>query len=248
MKTILPLLTALLLAPLAALHAAEPSKPPTKPNIVIILADDMGFADSQAYGSEIKTPNLMKLAECGMRFTDFHNCVKCSPSRAAIMTGLYPQQAGMATLPKKGMNPDADEGGTGELGPNVVTIAEVLKSAGYATYMSGKWHLTAQSRANDAKFGWPCQRGFDRFFGFLPGVHNYWPTGKDLLMNNTFLEKGHYPAGTYLPALIADNACTFVADHAKAGKKEPFFMYVAFNAPHWSITAKKEDIDLYKGV
>jgi arylsulfatase len=217
-----------------------------KPNIIVILADDMGYADTQPYGSEIKTPNLMRLAESGLRFTEFHNCVKCSPSRACIMTGLYPQQAGMATLPKAGMNPKAEEDGAGELSKQSVTIAQVLKSAGYATYMSGKWHLTAEVNAKTeaAKFGWPRQRGFDRFFGFLGGVSSYF-NPKELVSDNTPVPA---PPESYSTDLFTEHACDFITTHARTQPNTPFFLYLAYNAPHWGLQAPTADIERYKGV
>lgn len=226
---------------------ADPVPTPVRPNIIIILVDDMGYSDTEPYGSEIKTPHLMKLAESGLRFTGFHNCSKCSPSRGALMTGLYPQQSGMASLPKAGMNPKAEEDGAGELDPQAVTIAEVLKSAGYATAMAGKWHLTSQDKGtipDAAKFGWPQQRGFDHFFGFLGGVTKYFDCGS-LIRDNTPMAA---PAGSYTTDLFAEEASTFILDHAKRKSDTPFFIYLAFNAPHWGLMAKEEDIAMYKGV
>jgi arylsulfatase len=217
-----------------------------KPNIIVILADDMGYADTQAYGSEIQTPNLMALAKSGLRFTEFHNCVKCSPSRACIMTGLYPQQAGMATLPKADKNSKGDEDGAGDLSKQSVTIAEVLKSAGYSTYMSGKWHLTAQVSAttDEGKSGWPKQRGFDQFFGFLGGVSSYYDP-KALISDNTPVQA---PPGSYSTDLFTEHACDFITTHAKDQPNTPFFLYLAYNAPHWSLQAPTADIEHYKGV
>lgn len=232
-----PLLaTVLLLCPFAAFPAAE------KPNIVLILVDDMGYADTQPYGSEIQTPHLMDLAQKGLRFTDFHNCAKCSPTRGALMTGLYPQQAGMAKLPKAGMNPTGEAGGEGELDRQAVTIAEVLKSAGYATYMAGKWHLTGLTKPDSPTFGWPRQRGFDRFFGFLGGVARYFDCDS-LISDNTPVDA---PAGSYVTDLFAEHASTFIAEHARTQPGKPFFLYLAFNAPHWGHTARDEDAALYK--
>ncbi len=243
MKTPFILILAALLCALNNPLAAADAR---KPNIIIVLVDDMGYADTQPYGSEIQTPNLMRLAKSGLRFTEFHNCVKCSPSRACIMTGLYPQQAGMATLPKEGMNPNAEEDGAGELSKQSVTLAEVLKSAGYATYMSGKWHLTAQTSATNeaAKFGWPRQRGFDRYFGFLGGVTRYFDS-KNLVSDNTPVPA---PPGSYTTDLFTKYACDFITDHARTQPNTPFFLYLAYNAPHWSLQAPTADIERYKGV
>lgn len=228
---------------------ADPVPIPARPNFLIILVDDMGYADTEPYGSEIKTPHLMSLAQNGLRFTQFFNCAKCAPTRSSLMTGLYPQQAGMAANPHESENVDASGEEGAELGPHVVTIAEVLKSAGYATYMSGKWHLTGQPNATTeaGRLGWPRQRGFDRFFGFLPGMHGYWQYD-GLIRENTFLTASSFPTGSYLTDLFADQACAYLADHAKTQTATPFFLYLAFNAPHRGITAKAEDTKAYRGV
>ncbi len=230
-----PLLaTVLLLCPFAAFPAAE------KPNIVLILVDDMGYADTQPYGSEIRTPNLMNLAENGLRFSRFYNCAKCAPTRSSLMTGLYPQQAGMAANPH--------ESGA-EIPPNAVSLGEVLRSAGYATYVSGKWHLTGNRDETDLakKNGWPLQRGFDRFFGFLDGTSTYLDADKKNVDNEPATEKD-IPPGSYLTDVIADHAVTFLSDHAKTQPTKPFFLYLPFNAPHAPYIAKEEDAKSYEGV
>ena len=162
------------------------------------------------------------------------------------MTGLYPQQTGMVVVPKEGMNRQGDEYGAGELSKQCVTIAEVLKSAGYGTYMTGKWHLTAQfnPKTEAAKFGWPLQRGFDRYFGFI-GAFNTYYAAKDLTRDNQHVD---VDAESYSSDLYGDNACTFIEDHVKNKTATPFFLYLAFKTPHWWIQASSEDIDSYKGV
>ena len=137
---------------------------PRRPNILLVLADDMGFSDIGCYGGEIDTPNLDRLARDGVRFSQFYNAGRCSPSRASLLTGLHPHQTGIGVLTKD----DAARGGySGSLNRACVTIPEVLKQAGYATCMSGKWHLASDvARPNDAL---PTRRGFDEFFGTLQG-------------------------------------------------------------------------------
>ncbi len=221
-----------------------------RPNIIIILADDLGYSDLSSYGSEIQTPNLDLLAKEGILFTQFHNSAKCAPSRGALMTGLYPQQAGMAVLPKfaleKAQGDSSD--GAGELDPRAVTIAEVLKPAGYATYMTGKWHLTARDNARQAtseedRQGWPCQRGFDQFFGRLGGLSGYF-NQKNFLKGNALF---NVPPDSYSTDLFAEQACQWISGHSNDQPDKPFFMFLSFNAPHRSLEAKDEDLAAYRG-
>ncbi len=142
-----------------------------RPNVVLMLADDMGFSDIGCYGGEIATPNLDRLARRGVRFSQFYNTARCSPSRASLLTGLHPHQAGIGVL----TNDDRPRGYAGTLNDRCVTIAEVLKAAGYATCLSGKWHLASDMHTpNDA---WPTRRGFDRFFGTLTGCGSFFQPG-----------------------------------------------------------------------
>lgn len=127
-----------------------------RPNIVLILADDMGFSDLGCYGGEIRTPNIDSLAAIGVRFTQFYNTARCCPTRASLLTGLYPHQAGVGHMVD---NPKPFPGYRGDLSRSAVTIAEVLKPAGYQTLMSGKWHVTP---VTESKHNWPRRRGFDR--------------------------------------------------------------------------------------
>ncbi len=142
-----------------------------RPNIIVILADDMGYSDIGCYGGEIDTPNLNKLASEGIRYKQFYNAARCCPTRAALMTGVYPHQAGMGWMAAADLGTPEY---AGNLNNSSVTIAEVLKSAGYKTYMTGKWHLTNERKiSGEVKENWPKQRGFDRYFGIIPGGANY---------------------------------------------------------------------------
>ena len=163
--------------PLAAVLAMACSASPAgasdsarRPNIVLILVDDMGYADISPYGGEIETPTLARLAEGGVRFTEFHNTGRCCPTRASLMSGLYPHQTGVGHM----MQDRGTDGYRGDLNDHCVTIAQVLRSAGYGTYMSGKWHVTRFTGPDGPKHNWPLQRGFDRFFGTITGAGNYW--------------------------------------------------------------------------
>lgn len=204
------------------------------PNVVIILADDMGFSDLGCYGSEIATPNLDRLATGGLRFTQFYNCARCCPTRAALLTGLYPHQAGVGHMVQDLGSPAY----RGNLNRICVTIAEVLRGAGYRTLMSGKWHVTPFSTDTD---NWPQQRGFDRFFGLIGSVRSYYdpPT---LTRGNTAIQAGK---DFYLTDALTDNAVTFLDETSK--KKQPFFLYLAYTAPHWPMHALPQDIAKYRG-
>jgi arylsulfatase A-like enzyme len=236
MKTLLK--TLLLLAGLLALQARAAE--PKNPNIVVILVDDMGFSDIGCYGSEIRTPNLDSLAAGGLRFTQFYNTARCCPTRAALLTGLYSHQAGMGGMVVDG----GVDGYRGDLNGKCVTIADVLRSSGYSTYMTGKWHLTKAVGPNvpeDQKSNWPLQRGFDHYFGIIDGKSDYFHPGS-LTRDNTQL-----PApgdNFYTTDAFVENAIKFI----DAGPKEkPFFLYLAFNAPHFPLMAPPEDIARYRG-
>lgn len=218
---------------------------PGQPNIIVILADDIGYSDIGSYGSEIRTPNLDRLAAEGVRFTHFYNTARCSPSRASLLTGLYPHQAAMGHLATR---PLWDEPGyLDDLNQSTPTVAELLRGAGYSTYMTGKWHLYGMNASNlpqgtEADTGnWPVQRGFDRFFGHLSGSCSYWDPFT-LLSNNTFITPGD---GFYYTDAISDTTVKFIREHP-AGK--PFFFYVAYYAAHWPLHAPEEAIAEYEGV
>jgi arylsulfatase len=207
----------------------------SKPNIILILADDMGFSDIGCFGSEVSTPNLDRLAARGMRINQFYNNPRCCPSRAAIMTGLYAQQAGMGMMVSDyGRYPYPQY--AGNLSAQTITIPEALKTAGYNTAMVGKWHLAPV----DPKIGlpnWPRQRGFDKYWGMIAGASVYYETSL-LVHDNDPLPPP--PPGAYLTDLFAEHAAGYVAELAKDEK--PFFLYTAFNAPHWPIQAPEDEV------
>lgn len=212
-----------------------------RPNIVVILVDDMGYSDIGCYGGEIETPNLDGLAAEGLRFSQFYNSGRCCPTRASLMTGLHPHQVGIGHMTAPPNSPLGIEGPyQGYLNDNCVTLAQVLKSAGYHTLMTGKWHLGAASR--DV---WPLQRGFDRFFGGLSGAFNYFKPGGDRGMTD-----GNEPAETgddfYVTDSFTEIACDYISE-ATQTDDEPFFLYLAYNAPHWPLQPKVEDFEKYRG-
>lgn len=214
-----------------------------RPNIVLIMADDMGYSDIGCFGSEIPTPNLDKLASKGIRFTQFYNGARCCPTRASLITGLFPHQAGIGQMSEEPRDTASYHWGTdgyqGYLNKHCVTLAEVLGSAGYHTYMSGKWHLGMHGEEK-----WPLQRGFEKYYGILAGATSYLKPqgGRGLWYMNTKLPA---PTGNYYTTdAFTDSAVAFV-DEQKDDK--PFFLYLAFNAPHWPLQAKEEDIKKFEG-
>ncbi len=229
-------------AALAALLAGAPlqAASATRPNIVLIMADDMGYSDLGCFGSEIRTPSLDALAAGGLSFSHFYNTARCCPTRASLLTGLYPHQAGIGRM----MNDRGEDGYTGDLNDRCLTIAEVLRSAGYGTYMSGKWHVTRHDQGDGLRHNWPRQRGFDRYYGILRGAGSFFdpPT---LTLNNRPLPtpEGDY----YFTDAVTDHAIAFVKEHRRARPGEPFFLYVAYTAPHWPLHARAEDVARYRG-
>jgi arylsulfatase len=229
----------LLLLPTAGL-AAEP-----RPNIVVILADDIGFSDVGCYGGEIHTPNLDALAQNGLRFTQFYNMARCCPTRASLLTGLYPHQAGVGHM----MEDHGSDAYRGQLNKSP-TIAEALKPAGYRTYAVGKWHVTRFAGPEGPKDSWPLQRGFDRYYGTIHGAGSYYDPAT-LTRDNTaispFADPQYQPKTYYYTDAISDHAVRFLADHAKDHTDKPFLMYVAYTAAHWPMHALPEDVAKYKG-
>ncbi|MCF8346908.1 MAG: sulfatase-like hydrolase/transferase, partial [Bacteroidales bacterium] len=153
------------------------------PNIILIMSDDMGYSDIGCYGGEINTPALDSLAAGGIRFTQFYNAARCCPTRASLLTGLHPHQAGMGWM--TGINTDL-EPYQGDLSSHSATIAEVVKTAGYETFMTGKWHVSRNTRKDGPKDSWPLQRGFDRFYGTITGAGNFYDPAT-LCRDNTLI-------------------------------------------------------------
>jgi len=229
------LLAALILIAALPPAGAEETK---KPNVIVIMADDMGFSDLGCYGSEIPTPNLDSLAAGGLRFTQFYNTGRCCPTRASLITGLYQHQAGIGL-----MNDDQGlPGYRGKLSENTATFAEVMKSAGYFTIMTGKWHV-----GHDAKTR-PTARGFMRALNSPYGGF-YFADGKkpNLFLNGDPIETNdkRLPENWYSTDLWTDYGIRFI-DEARTEKK-PFFFYLAHNAPHFPLQAPKEDIERFRG-
>ena len=239
MKEVLPTVGAMfaaatmLLEPQPAVASASP-----KPNILVVLVDDMGFSDIGCYGSEIPTPNLDRLAANGLRFTQFYNTGRCCPTRASVLTGLYPHEAGVGHMTDDNGVP----GYRGRLNDRCVTIAEVLRGAGYFTAMSGKWHVGQNHGVV------PWERGFDRSMN-SPAGGFYYPEGKQkrIFLNGQALadEAPELPKNWYSTDLWTDYGIKFI-DEARAAQK-PFFLYLAYNAPHFPLQAPADEIAKFRG-
>ena len=219
-------------------EAANTGLAGSRPNIILILADDMGFSDIGCFGSEVSTPNLDRLAARGMRVSQFYNNPRCCPSRASIMTGLYAQQAHMGMMvADHGRYPYPEY--DGDLSAQTLTIPEALKSVGYNTAMVGKWHLTPQD-PKLSHHNWPTHRGFDKYWGIVAGASVYYES--PLLIHDDEPLPAP-PKDQYLTDLFAEHAAGYVEELAR--EKEPFFLYTAFNAPHWPIQAPEETVQKY---
>ena len=213
----------------------------SRPNIIIIMADDMGFSDIGCYGGEVNTPNLDKLASNGIKLRTFYNAARCCPTRAALLTGRYSHSAGMG-----GMVSFEDEKVSkgpyqGYLDPNVPTIAEELRSAGYKTYMTGKWHV------GESQEHWPLKRGFDNYFGLISGASSFFEVLQEKRKRYMVLNDKEFVLpkdGFYATDAFTDKAIEFINQTDK--KTNPFFLYLAYTAPHFPLHAYEEDIAKYE--
>ena len=213
----------------------------TKPDIIIILNDDMGFSDIGCYGGEIETPNLDRLAAGGLSYSQFYNTARCSPSRASLLTGLHPHQTGIGILTYD----TGPEGYAGDLNKRCVTIAEVLKEAGYGTYLSGKWHVAKD--LTEPTDSWPVQRGFEKFFGTIIGAGSFYHPNTLTRGNESAEHEATENPEFFYTDAISDQAADFIRDHHDESPDKPLFQYVAYTAPHWPLHAHDEDIIRYKG-
>lgn len=239
------------LAASAAVPALLAGQNAQRPNILLVVVDDMGYSDMGCFGGEINTPNLDAMANHGVRFAQFYNSGRSCPSRAQLLTGCYPHTCGITAMGRS-------------LTKNCVTVAEVLKGAGYRTAMSGKWHLSLtqsigsneqqllwlshQNTFNNAPFApldtYPCNRGFDDHYGTIWGVANHFDPFS-LVHNEEPIYTDAIPDDFYSTDFITDHAIDYIDEFSKSD--DPFFLYVAYNAPHWPLHAKPEDIAKYKG-
>lgn len=219
--------------------------PKGAPNVVYIVLDDVGFGQMGCFGGPVETPNIDRLAEGGLRYSNFHTTALCSPSRACFITGRNHHSVGIGALTDMAVG---FPGYNGNLSHNTATIAEMLQGAGYSTFALGKWHLVSFADINyDASFdNWPTGRGFDRFYGFLPAQTNQW--SPDLVQDTTHIDPPATPEeGYHLSEDLVDQAIKYVDDQQSAGPGKPYFMYLAFGACHSPHHAPKENIDKYAG-
>jgi len=231
---------------LIGLVVAGASQAQTNPNIIVIMSDDMGFSDIGCYGGEIQTPNLDRLAQEGLRFTQFYNTARCCPTRASLLTGVYQHQAGIGLMTSNRKLP----GYKGGLGRDVVTIAEALGTGGYRRYMSGKWHVTRFISPKGPKDNWPLQRGFEKFYGTIIGAGSFYDPAT-LCRGNQYItpvnDPKYQPDTYYYTDAISDNAVMFLKEHAQESPDRPLFMYVAYTCAHWPMHALPQDIAKYQG-
>ncbi len=219
----------------------------SKPNVILILVDDMGFSDLGCTGSEINTPNIDSLAKGGSLLTSMYNCSRCCPTRASLLTGLYPHNAGIGHM---GTNLGSDAY-QGFLRNDSVTIAEVLRASGYQTLMSGKWHVAGDFESRDLD-DWcagdiyrpgPRQRGFDHFYGIADGATHYF-SPFNLVEDDGRIEVSD--DDFYFTDAITKKAIGMI--EKSAAEQKPYFLYLAHTAPHWPLHARAEDIARYEGV
>jgi arylsulfatase A-like enzyme len=254
-ESAMPVIAAFLIVlvlPFFATPARAATTTPPRPNVVFILADDLGYSDLGCYGSEIQTRNLDRLAASGIRLSQFYTTPRCCPTRASLLTGLYPHQAGIGAM----MEDRGVPGYRGELNRSTPTIAEELRRSGYHTAMAGKWHVShihfnGKAQLNfesdepfwEGKAGWPQQRGFEAFWGTIHGVDSYYDPFS--LVSGNSLTK---PEGTnfYYTDAIAEHAVRFIEQFADG--KQPFFLHAAFTAPHWPLQAPEADIAKYRSI
>lgn len=209
-----------------------------RPNVLLVLADDLGFSDLGCYGAEIRTPNLDALAASGVRMSQFSNAARCSPARASLLTGLHPHQTGIGIL----TGSSGPGGYPGSLNDRCVTMAEILRDQDYATAIRGKWHLSADVWSPDC--AWPTRRGFDSFYGTLAGAADYFQPAT--LTRDEAPEPR--PVGDfYYTTELGRDAAGFVREHCADGPEQPFFLYLAFTAPHWPLQAPEEVVSSYRG-
>lgn len=236
----------LAIAALASGFAAAQTLAPARPNVVIVLLDDLGFSDIGHFGGEISTPNIDSLAHGGIAVTNFYVHPRCSPSRAALLTGRHPHEVGMGFLTTPAMAEVKPGPYQGYLAPEAVTLAEALRGRGYRTYMSGKWHLGEHPRH------WPRRHGFDRYFGLISGASSYYEIIEDQPMKRRMaVEDAPWtppPENFYMTEAFTEKAQEYLAAHIENEPETPFFLYLAYTAPHWPLHAPEDAIKPYRGL
>ena len=243
----MPIVSSLVLAAVFAVTGDVAMSPASgRPNFVLIMADDMGYSDIGCFGGEIRTPNLDRLAAAGVRFTNFYNTARCCPTRAALLTGRYPHQVGVGHMVYDG----GWDGYRGELARDSASMAEALGAAGYATGMSGKWHVThnlgtpREGIEPEERTNWPLDRGFESFYGTVHGAGSFFDP-VTLARGENYIERDrddfHYTDR------INEEAADYIRRHAASEDDRPFLLYVAHTAPHWPLHARRKDIEACAG-
>lgn len=226
MRTILFAILLAMCGAVVPCHGADDKRP----NILLILADDLGFSDLGCYGSSIETPNLDALAAGGLRFTHFYNTGRCWPTRSSMLTGVYPHQAQMAMT----QGPDAPPAYRGQVPPHIPLLSETLGAAGYRCYHSGKWHIGRDH---------PMDRGFDHTY-YIAKQDNYFFPRR---VYEDRKEIDDFPDDYYATDALTDRTLSFLKEHDREHAGKPFFMYLAYTAPHFPLHARAEDIARYRG-
>ena len=203
-----------------------------RPNIIVIMADDMGFSDLGCYGGEIQTPNIDQLAKEGVRFTGFKNTARCTPSRACLLTGRYAHSVGVGSMSQDRNLP----GYRGQLSTEAPTIAEILRPHGYGTGIVGKWHLTVTGKSKQKPL-FPLDRGFDFFYGTWWGAKDYFSPKFMMKNHEHWMRKTEYPTDYYLTEDLSDSAIEFV--QSQIDQDRPFYLYLAHYAPHAPIQRRR---------
>lgn len=224
---------------------AERTAPPGAPNIVVVLVDDMGFSDIGPFGAEIDTPNIDALARRGLRLSNYHTTPVCSPARAALLTGLNPHRAGYGSVA------NSDPGYPGlrlELADDVLTLPEILRESGYATYAVGKWHLVRDANMGPGRNrdSWPVQRGFDSYYGSLEGLNSFFHPNQ-LISDNSVVDVDEYPDDYYVTDDLTDRAVGQIKALRAQDRSRPFFLYFAHIAMHGPHQVKESDLAKYRG-
>lgn len=238
----LRLIFVLLLTWCAACRSPEATgNPPVtpRPNIIVVFFDDLGYSDLGAFGGEVDTPHLDALAANGLIISQFYNHARCTPSRATLLTGVFPHQAGLGSSVHRPGRPRAAGPYQGHLDENVLTIAEVLKTVGYRSYISGNWHV-GEDRPH-----WPVDRGFDRHWGLISGASSFFEIieePRERIFAEDDLRWTPPADGFYLTSEIGERAIGYLDDHARNHGDKPFFLYLPFTAPHYPLHALPEDI------
>ena len=215
------------------------------PNIVVVLIDDMGYSDIGPFGSEIPTPNIDRIAERGYRLSNYHTTPVCSPARAALLTGVNPHRAGYGSVA------NSDPGFPGlrlELADDVLTLPEILRESGYATFAVGKWHLVrdADMSPGRSRRSWPLQRGFDSYYGSLEGLNSFFHPNQ-LIVDNSVVDVDEYPDGYYVTDDLTDRAVSQVKALRAHDADKPFFLYFAHIAMHGPHQVKDDDLARHRG-